>query len=191
MFGLFKSKKSKAIDYLVYRTEVAKYKMMVGDIKQRFTSTKDVVVVCFFKDTYEKLTKLFEASQVNKGDHDTRFSLFMYDEEGWKGFKADYEMILAEVHPLASVMQKVMDHQTEKSVLTCYTSIDNAFFNIFGGDKLISLLDSMGLEEFESISHNMVNKAIERAQEKLEAKTEFLKPANSIDEWMKINVNNK
>ncbi len=188
MFGLFKSKKSKTIDYLVYRTEVAKYKMMVGDIKQKFISTKDVVVVCFFKDTYEELTKLFEVSQVNKGDHDTTFSLFMYDQSGWKEFNTDYEMILAEVHPLASVMQGVLDHHTLKTALTCYVSIDNAFFNLFGGEKLISLLDSMGVEEFESISHSMINKAIEKTQEKIEVKVDFPKSANSIDEWMEINV---
>ncbi|MTI38357.1 preprotein translocase subunit SecA [Fulvivirga lutimaris] len=189
MFGLFKSKPPKAkIDYLVYRTEVAKYKMMVDDIRQKFSSTKDVVVVCFFKDTYEQLLKLFEVSQVNKGDHDTKFTLFMYEEGEWKAFDGDYEMILADVHPLASVMQDILGYYSGKSSLTCYMSLDNAFFSLFGGERLISLLDSLGIGEYESISHAMVDKSIDQAQKKIEAKVEFPKPANSIDEWMKLNV---
>ena len=189
MFGLFKSKPAKKkIDYLVYRTEVAKYKMMVDDIRQKFTSTKDVVVVCFFNDTYTQLQKLFEASQVNQGDHDTKFTLLMYDDGGLKQFSQDYTLILGEIHPMASVMQKVAESYTGTAKLTCFLSLDNAFFNLFGGERLVTMLDRFGLEEYEHISHAMVDKSIESAQKKMEDKVEFPKPANSIDEWMKINV---
>ncbi len=189
MFGLFKSKPpKKQIDYLVYRTEVAKYKMMVDDIKQKFTSAGVVVVVCFFKDTYDELERLFEASGVNKGDHDTTFSLFMFDQTEWKRLGDDYDLVLAEIHPLSSSMQVVLDSYTGNTSLSCYVSLDNAFFNLFGGDRLITLLDSLGIEEYEMISHTMVNKSIDNAQKKIEAKVEFPKTTNSLDEWMKVNV---
>jgi preprotein translocase subunit SecA len=189
MFGLFKSKPSKKkIDYLVYRTEVAKYKMMVDDIRKKFTSSKDIIVVCFFKDTYQQLQKLFEVSRVNQGDHDTRFSLLMHDEGKWKTFGMDYTMILGDIHPMASVMQEVADSHNGEGPLTCYLSFDNAFFNLFGGERLVTLLDRLGLEEYEHISHTMVDKSIESAQKKIEEKVEFQKPASSIDEWMQLNV---
>ena len=41
---------------------------------------------------------------------------------------------------------------------------------IFGSDKLDSMLQKLGLEEGEAIAHSWVNKAIERAQGKVEAR---------------------
>lgn len=189
MFGLFKSKSAKKkIDYLVYRTEVAKYKMMVDDIRQKFTTTKDVIVVCFFKDTFQQLEQLFDVSKIKQGDHGTRFTLLMHEEGGWKTFGQDYEMILGDLHPMASVMQEVAESYNGSKPLTCYLSLDNAFFNLFGGERLVAVLDNLGLGEYEHIFHAMVDKSIESAQKKIEAKVDFQKSANSIDEWMKINV---
>ena len=39
---------------------------------------------------------------------------------------------------------------------------------LFGSERIAKLMDRMGLEEGEVISHSMVNKSIERAQKKVE-----------------------
>ena len=49
-----------------------------------------------------------------------------------------------------------------------YLSLEDDLMRIFGSEKLQSLVDKLGLEEDEAIESNMVTKAIENAQKKVE-----------------------
>ncbi len=50
-----------------------------------------------------------------------------------------------------------------------YLSLEDDLLRIFGSDKIASLMDKMGMQEGEPIEHNMLSKAIENAQRKVEA----------------------
>ncbi len=50
-----------------------------------------------------------------------------------------------------------------------FLSLEDDLMRLFGGDRLGSVLDRMGVKEGEVITHGMVTKAIERAQKKVEA----------------------
>ncbi|MFZ5979934.1 MAG: preprotein translocase subunit SecA [Candidatus Zixiibacteriota bacterium] len=49
-----------------------------------------------------------------------------------------------------------------------FLSLEDDLMRLFGGDRLGSVLDRMGVKEGEVITHGMVTKAIERAQKKVE-----------------------
>jgi preprotein translocase subunit SecA len=49
-----------------------------------------------------------------------------------------------------------------------YASLEDNLMRLFGGDRLAKMMDRMGLEEGEVITHSMVTKSIERAQKKVE-----------------------
>ncbi len=51
-----------------------------------------------------------------------------------------------------------------------YLSLEDDLMRIFGSDKLDSMLKRLGMKEGESIAHPWVNKALERAQSKVEAR---------------------
>lgn len=51
-----------------------------------------------------------------------------------------------------------------------YLSLEDDLMRIFGSDRLDSMLQRLGLEEGEAITHPWVNKALERAQQKVEAR---------------------
>ncbi len=51
-----------------------------------------------------------------------------------------------------------------------YLSLEDDLMRIFGSDRLDSMLKRLGLEEGEAITHPWVNKALERAQQKVEAR---------------------
>ncbi|HUF86499.1 MAG TPA: preprotein translocase subunit SecA [Thermohalobaculum sp.] len=53
---------------------------------------------------------------------------------------------------------------------TFYLSLQDDLMRIFGSDRLDSMLQRLGLEQGEAIIHPWVNKAIERAQGKVEAR---------------------
>ncbi len=49
-----------------------------------------------------------------------------------------------------------------------YLSLEDDLLRIFGSDRLSSLMDKLGMDEDEPIEHNMISKAIENAQRKVE-----------------------
>lgn len=50
-----------------------------------------------------------------------------------------------------------------------FLSLEDDLMRLFGGERLGSLMDRLGIEEGEVITHKMVTNAIERAQKKVEA----------------------
>ena len=50
-----------------------------------------------------------------------------------------------------------------------FLSLEDDLMRIFGSEKLDSMLQKLGLEEGESIAHNWINKAVEKAQSKVES----------------------
>ncbi len=50
-----------------------------------------------------------------------------------------------------------------------FLSLEDDLMRLFGGDRLGSIMDRLGVQEGEVITHKMVTKAIERAQKKVEA----------------------
>jgi len=51
-----------------------------------------------------------------------------------------------------------------------YLSLEDDLMRIFGSDRMDSMLQKLGLEEGEAIVHPWINKALERAQSKVEAR---------------------
>jgi preprotein translocase subunit SecA len=49
-----------------------------------------------------------------------------------------------------------------------YLSLEDDLLRIFGSDRISSIMDKLGMEEDEPIEHNMISKAIENAQRKVE-----------------------
>jgi preprotein translocase subunit SecA len=50
-----------------------------------------------------------------------------------------------------------------------FLSLEDDLMRIFGGERLDAMLQKLGIEEGEAITHALVNKAIEKAQKKVEA----------------------
>ena len=49
-----------------------------------------------------------------------------------------------------------------------YLSLEDDLLRIFGGERMTSIMDRFGMEEGEPIEHNLISKAIENAQAKVE-----------------------
>ena len=51
-----------------------------------------------------------------------------------------------------------------------YLSLDDDLMRIFGSERMDSMLQNLGLKEDEAIVHPWINKALEKAQQKVEAR---------------------
>ena len=72
--------------------------------------------------------------------------------------------------------------------ITFHMALTDALMRHFGGERIASLMKSMGAEEEEFLSHPMITKSVRRAQEKVEKKVRREKEAESAEEWMRYNL---
>ena len=59
--------------------------------------------------------------------------------------------------------------QGDPGASKCFLSLEEDVMQIFGSEKLDGMLQKLGLEEGEAITHPWINKAVEKAQSKVEA----------------------
>ncbi len=72
-----------------------------------------------------------------------------------------------------------------------YLSLEDDLMRIFGSERMDTMLQKLGLEEGEAIVHSWVNKALEKAQEKVEARNfeirkNLLKYDNVMNDQRKV-----
>ncbi|WP_109439744.1 preprotein translocase subunit SecA [Acinetobacter haemolyticus] len=60
--------------------------------------------------------------------------------------------------------------QGDPGVSRFYLSLEDDLMRIFAGDRVVSMMRAMGLQENEAIEHKMVSRSIENAQRKVEAR---------------------
>lgn len=103
------------------------------------------------------------------------------------------KIVFGERYPLAENEIKVAERLSFEGIplpLTIYSSLDDAFFKAFGGDRIKGLMERLGLAENEFIEHPMIENSIENAQEKLAKKVSVESHTRSATEWFNRNIPN-
>lgn len=65
-----------------------------------------------------------------------------------------------------------------------FSALDEPLFKAFGSDKILATLQMLGIRPHEVIQHKLISSAIQKAQQKLEAKVPFDDGARSQHAWM-------
>jgi hypothetical protein len=92
-------------------------------------------------------------------------------------------VIFIEHHPMKSKEETVFKQLEIKEVIVL-TSFDEPLLIMFGGEKLIKIMQGLGMKEDEIIEHKMVSQSIVNAQEKIEKKVIVEPTARSQAEWL-------
>lgn len=96
-------------------------------------------------------------------------------------------IMFVEHYPLSSIEQGIFKRLNLKEV-PVLLSLDEPFFQKFGGEKIIELIKKLGVNEDEVLGHAMIGKSIRNAQRKIAENVKLEKKARSQQEWMKLNV---
>jgi preprotein translocase subunit SecA len=176
MFSFFKKKEAQPkVTDVVFARKAGKWHALAEVARQN----QQIVLVSWFNDSLEELQQYFQQQNVTA-------ELINY-RQIHSGMIGNKQVIFIEHHPL-----KVKEEQAFASLngntISVYSSLDEPFFRHFGGDKITSLLDKLGMEENEAISHSLITKSIANAQEKLAEKVTIEQSADSMQEWMQKNV---
>ena len=176
MFGLFKKKNNPdavTVTDKVVISEPAKLAVLL----EAWNKQPQSVIVCWFEDSLEKITAYMN-------EHAAVPVLLVRD--ALTAQRAGRTPIFAEHYPLLSKEQEAFRAMhLEKAVV--YSSLREPLFNQFGGERIIQVMQQLGMKETELIEHSMISSAIRKAQDKIEQKTGLDHLSRSQEEWIEKN----
>lgn len=175
LFNFSKKTPTPPIQDMIWMNRSAKQ----NGCKNLITSFPDAVVVAWFSDTVEEFNWfLNEQNGLGVEVNQTRSILTVQVE--------NKKLILLEHYPMRTKEIELIVKLNPKMVFVL-SSLDEPLFQQFGSDRIIQLMQGLGMKEDEMIQHPMITKAIENAQEKLEKKITFENSADSSKEWFERN----
>ena len=164
---MFFSKKPKKaeLSFQVYFTKLVKYQQMIELLMEGNGGAK---LLYFFNQTKEEVSDLIAAAGVSNCEILDAHTYFNTTPE---------KVFLVEAHPLASVTDQLLSKLHPETELYCFIGMDELLMKLFGSDRLMSMMEKMGIKSDEVISHTLVTSSIKKAQVKLDEKL-----PNPIDE---------
>lgn len=201
LFSFLKSSKPAYTDR-VWRTADKALLGIITDAMLAITRKQVPIVLCFFEDEFEQITKFLADKGVPaiplKSYHSEKQSGVVWYAAATSApefisalANQPVTLLFYGHYPLPSkeddLIQK-LQAGFPSAPIVFYSSFDEPAFKLFGGERLTSLLDSMGMKEDEAIEHKLVSTSMKRAREKVASKVRVELPATSEKEWFAKNV---
>jgi len=186
------------IDYpdVIYKNQAAKYRAIVREIKDLHTKGQPVLVGTISIDVSEKIAKMLKKEGIrhdvlNAKQHDREAEIVAgAGQQGrvtiatnMAGRGTDIKLgegvrELGGLHILGTSRHESrrIDNQLrgrsgrqgDPGSSRFFLSLEDDILRIFGSDRISGIMDKLGMEEDEPIEHNMISRAIENAQRKVE-----------------------
>ncbi|HNC71595.1 MAG TPA: hypothetical protein PKG70_11835 [Chitinophagales bacterium] len=192
MFGLFKQKKSIQVTDLIWKTERIKYDAL---IKQLQDNNKHILIY-FFEDTKKSIVDELQTASINFSENTSSNAhiLVLKSTQILQMSSAEnVNIIFVEHYPLLSTEQKLKQHILEVlniQNVTFYTSFEDELFQLFGAEKILAIMEKMGFNENEPMSHNLISSSIEKAQQKIEKKVSIDTNTRQRKDWFVMYASN-
>ncbi len=181
---------------VIYKNEAAKYRAITDEIKTKHESGQPVLVGTISIDVSEKISVMLKKTKVphdvlNAKQHEREAEIIATAGEPGKvtiatnmaGRGTDIKLgegvveagglhILGtsrhESRRIDNQLRGRAGRQGDPGSSRFYLSLEDDLLRIFGSGRISGFMDKLGLEEDEPIEHNMISKAIENAQRKVE-----------------------
>lgn len=149
-----------------------KYKQLLAQLEKE---TAHIDLIYFFDQTKNEMEQLLNA----KGFSDVT----LVRAQDFSPTTHQQALVI-EVYPLKSTSDQLIDLFEPQTEIQFWVGLDESILKMFGQEKLISLMQKLGVKEDEAIEHSMIGKSIRRAQEKLESDLSYPKDIRtSLDDW--------
>lgn len=176
MFSLFgkEDAQTKIIDR-VFVSSIAKQNAILEKICNQANS----ILVTWFDESYRQIETLLQSGNLKAEIYMARQIAAHHIQNNPVLFFEHYPFFIKE----KELLEKL---QLKEAVF--YSALDEPLFIHFGGDKMITLMEKMGLSENEAIEHPMITTAIKNAQEKISKQLVVEHSATSQAEWFSKNI---
>ncbi|MBW1740370.1 MAG: preprotein translocase subunit SecA [Deltaproteobacteria bacterium] len=186
------------IDYpdVIYKTEAEKFKAVVEEIKQLHKKGQPVLVGTISIEKSEKLSHMLTKKKIkhevlNAKNHEREAEIVaLAGQKGHvtistnmagrgtdivlgEGVKelGGLHIIGTERHESRRIDNQLRGRsgrQGDPGSSRFYLAMEDDLLRIFGGERMSSIMERLGMQEGEPIEHSMISKAIENAQRKVE-----------------------
>ncbi len=181
---------------VIYKNEAAKYRAVVQEIKNLHVKGQPALVGTISIDVSEKISTMLKKEKVphevlNAKQHDREAEIIAGAGQLGKvtiatnmaGRGTDIKLgegvrevgglhILGtsrhESRRIDNQLRGRSGRQGDPGSSRFYLSLEDDLLRIFGSGRISGIMDKLGMEEDEPIEHNMISKAIENAQRKVE-----------------------
>jgi hypothetical protein len=176
MFSFLRNKKAgtKIIDR-VFISSKAKTNAIVEMIQNQNNTS----IMCWFDESYEQLEKLIQSNNLNAGIYMAKENL---------PYNALVNPVVFVEHHPSGIKEKELLEKLPIREAIFYSALDEPLFKHFGGDKIVLMMEKLGLSENEAIEHPMISAAIENAQEKISTGLVIEHSAQSQADWFSKNI---
>lgn len=157
---------------LIYLSNSEKWQALAALAQE----AQPVVIMGWFAETVEKAKQALSSA----GSKIVPQQAHAYAESSLQ----DKTLILLEHYPLPEKEFPLLS-STAPRAITVISSLDDPLFMYFGGERLKSLVEKLGMAPGETLEHQMITASIKRAQEKLSAKITLDFSARSQEEWFR------
>lgn len=186
---LFAKNKKPELNHIIYMNKGEKYKQIAGKVLGESDMGQHSMIIFHFDQTGHELTQVLNATGKDYNHVQLISAKNLLQSLTKEKVK---QIIVAEIHPMGIQDETIQTWKNEKypgSTLHFYTSLDNSFLKLFGGENVIQMMYTLGMEESDQLNHPFINKAIANAQSKIRKKVLAEKNASSEEEWIKLNIN--
>ena len=181
---------------VIYKNEKAKYRAVVNEIKEMHEAGRPVLVGTISIDVSEKIAGMLKKvkipHEVLNAKHHAREAEIIADAgqagkvtiaTNMAGRGTDIKLgegvveagglhILGtsrhESRRIDNQLRGRAGRQGDPGSSRFFLSLEDDLLRIFGSDRITGVMDKLGMEEDEPIEHNMISRAIENAQRKVE-----------------------
>lgn len=176
MFNFFKKKGAeiKVIDKVVI-DETAKFKAMLD----LWNTNNNTIFIFWFDESLDKAAVYFS-------NQTTAPITLLIAREAVTPQRTGRIPVFGEHFPLRK-KEETLYSKLNMETVQVFSSLREPLFQQFGADKIIQLMQQLGMKEDEIIEHAMISKAIKRAQEKIENKVTTDLTARSQQDWIDKN----
>jgi len=186
----------KDLQDVIYKTELAKFKAIVEDVKERNKKGQPILIGTVSIERNEILSELLKRSGVKHSVLNAKFhekEAMIISEAGQKGAVTvatnmagrGTDIVLGEgvtdlggLHVLGSERHEArrIDNQLrgrcgrqgDPGSTQFYVSLEDDLMRIFGSERIGTVMEKLGLPEDQPIQHGMISKSLESAQKKVE-----------------------
>lgn len=176
MFSFGKKKETTKVSDVVFMHAAAKWQACHLALQ----SNANTIFITWFEETQQQLQEYFNAQNAANP------TVILYREAA-AHFINNNPVIFAEHYPLRE-KEEALYTSLKLEDVKVFSSLEDALFQHFGGERIIELMQKMGLQENEPVQHTMISMALKNAQEKIAKEVSLEQSAHSQEEWFKRNV---
>jgi hypothetical protein len=206
----FSKKRTPNFPDKIWKTRAIAWKQAATEALRALTRNETPLVVFYFEEELSQfersLTSLqvpFSRMDLNHIPFDLKGAVFTIHAESLESdvllnFLSDQSkkskvwFLFMGHYPLPTrenlLLEKINISLGADTSLSCWISFEDPLLRTFGSERMLNLMEKLGLKDDECMEHDMITKSIMRAREKIASHVKTEIPSTSEVAWFEKNV---